>query len=243
MIALDNVTVEYKPFELDKPRTRVLNGVTAVFPPRASVAILGAAASGKTTLLQLLCGLLAPNRGQLIRTGSVSPPVGMVGARGSLTVGQYIHFVARCYSVNVASLRDFTVETAELNDMLNRPIMTLGVEQRARLHLILGYALPFDFYLFDGRVAVGDPAFRQKCLRLLVARSESSGIILATRKPEMARQFCRSGGVLYNGTLALFEDVENAIDYYGTILPASERRCTDVYYKPTEQLSETLNQD
>ncbi|MGG3914858.1 thiol reductant ABC exporter subunit CydD [Rossellomorea vietnamensis] len=46
-----------------------LQGVTAVFPTRSQVAVIGQSGAGKTTLLHLLAGLLDPSEGELLING------------------------------------------------------------------------------------------------------------------------------------------------------------------------------
>ncbi|HZV04611.1 MAG TPA: ATP-binding cassette domain-containing protein [Gemmataceae bacterium] len=231
MIVLENVNVDYRGYSLLKPPYRVLTGINAVLRPGDHVAILGGAGSGKTTLLRLLCGLKRPSSGRIIRESSASFPVGFGGAGGKMTVAQYIHFVAVCYAVDPKRLRDFAVEFAGIEKALDRRNAHLEADLKARLNVVLGYALPFDFYLFDNKVTASDKSFQRKCLALLEMRKRTSGIILATREPRLASRFCRSGGVLHNGRLTLFNHVEDAITFYNSVSPTEPRTSEDAYYR------------
>ncbi len=236
-IWLRNVGLEYRRDTLRSPRQRVFERVNAVIPDRSHVAILGAASSGKTTLLKLMCGALAPSRGVVAREGSVSFPVGFVGASGRVSVMQYIQFAAKCYGVDAKALLRYVVDFAGLEDVLHRPTGKLESERRSRLNMTLGYALPFDHYLFDQRIAVGDPEFRSKCLGLFEARRSTAGIVVATRHSALARQFCTSAYVLHKGSLIYFEDIDRAIDFYEEAEPNPIPRSADVYYRPAQTFS------
>jgi capsular polysaccharide transport system ATP-binding protein len=237
VIALKNVALEYRPDTWVAPQVNILHGVNVTFPTGSHVAILGGASSGKTTLLKILCGALPASNGIVYREGRVSFPVGIVGASGKVTVMQYIQFVAKCYCVEPKAFLRYVTDFAGLEDVLHRPTGKLDPDRRARLNMTIGYALPFEHYLFDARIAVGDPVFRKKCLSLFEARQRTSGIILATRRANLARQFCTSGAVLHAGSLTYFEDIDRAIDFYHEVEPNPAPRTSDVYYVPADAYS------
>ncbi|WP_299739795.1 thiol reductant ABC exporter subunit CydD [Rossellomorea sp. y25] len=62
-IKLCNVGFSYEDKGFD------LRGITAAFPPRSQVAIVGQSGAGKTTLLHLLAGLLDPSDGDIVIDG------------------------------------------------------------------------------------------------------------------------------------------------------------------------------
>ena len=120
----------------------------------------------------------------------------------------------------LAADSQFVLNFAGLRGVLHSPIQALGADMRRRLNFTLGFALPFEYYLFDGAMAFGDPAFRARALKALEERREAAGFILATRFPRLARGHFRNGAVLHDGKLHLFENLERAIAYYES-LPAA----------------------
>ena len=63
-IQIDNLTFQYP--DGDKP---VLKDITLDIPMGSSIAFVGGAGSGKTTLIDLILGLFAPTRGQVLQNG------------------------------------------------------------------------------------------------------------------------------------------------------------------------------
>jgi capsular polysaccharide transport system ATP-binding protein len=234
VISLKNVSFQYKADALTRRPSPVLTQVNASFPNRSRVAILGGPSSGKTTLLNIICGSLRPNHGRVERNGSVSFPVGFVGASSSISVLNYIKFVAKCYCIDPTSFVRYVVQFAELEDVLFRPTGKLGAARRSRLNMTIGYALPFDHYLFDARIAVDDPAFQSKCLKLFEARQTIAGTILATRKASFARQYCTSAVVIYRNSVVYFEDIDRGIEFYDAIEPDPHSSRKNAHYVPTE---------
>ena len=63
-IQIDNLTFQYP--DGDKP---VLKDITLDIPMGSSIAFVGGSGSGKTTLIDLILGLFAPTRGQVLQNG------------------------------------------------------------------------------------------------------------------------------------------------------------------------------
>jgi ABC-type multidrug transport system fused ATPase/permease subunit len=63
-IELKNVTVTY-----DSKNRPALDGIDLTIPNRATVALVGASGSGKTTIANLVCGLIAPSAGTISLDG------------------------------------------------------------------------------------------------------------------------------------------------------------------------------
>jgi NitT/TauT family transport system ATP-binding protein len=87
VVAEDVALLEIKDVEVDldlpgRPRTRLLDGVSLEVRPDEVVAVLGPTGSGKSTLVRVAAGLVAPNQGQVLVRGTAlrgaSPRVGVV---------------------------------------------------------------------------------------------------------------------------------------------------------------------
>lgn len=209
MIYLDGVTCLR---QIGKNSVVVLDQVSAELPTNRRFVILGQPAAGKTTLLQLISGELAPNRGEIRRFAKVSFPVGFQGGFDQqLTVAQNIEYVCNLYEADVNEVTDFVGKVLELDGGLKRPLRGLTRQQRNKLGFALGYGIPFDTYLIDGHIGSGDPAFRERCLQMLTARAERSGLIIATSVPAMARRLGDCGAVLFNGKLYVYADLATAL--------------------------------
>jgi NitT/TauT family transport system ATP-binding protein len=63
---------------------RALGGVTFSVCPREFICVLGPSASGKTTLLRILAGLLAPTEGSVRFAGGTTPRIGFVFQQANL---------------------------------------------------------------------------------------------------------------------------------------------------------------
>ncbi|WP_150120765.1 ATP-binding cassette domain-containing protein, partial [Sulfitobacter sp. HI0040] len=89
-------------------RKVIARGIDALFPSGRSVALLGRNGAGKSSLLKIIAGTMAAERGHVLRRGSVSWPVGFAGSfHPDLTGAQNVRFVARVYGVDTDELVAF----------------------------------------------------------------------------------------------------------------------------------------
>ena len=209
MIRLEGVT---KTFPLNGGRKVVLDTITATFPPRRSIALLGRNGAGKSTLLDIIAGTIRPTRGRVISNGSISYPVGFSGSfHPDLTGAQNTRFVARIYGVDTNALIRFVREFAELGPHFHMPFRSYSAGMKARLSFGVSMGIPFDTYLVDEVTSVGDGAFRRKSVDLLDDRRRRSGAIVVSHSPAMIRRICDMGAVLESGRLVFFDDLDEAL--------------------------------
>ncbi len=212
-----------KSFIRNGVRTVVADGIDVTFPARRTIGLLGRNGAGKSTLLRMIAGLVDPDRGDIIRRGSVSWPVGFAGSfHGDLTGAENVRFVARVYGVDTDALIDYAGGFSELGAQFNAPFRTYSAGMRARLAFAVSMGVPFDTYLVDEVTAVGDARFRAKSETVLAERLRSSGAIVVSHSLQMLARLCDGGAVLADGRLTWFDDIHDAIDLHRKLLGVAE---------------------
>lgn len=209
MIVLENLT---KIYVLQGSRKVVLNGVTAVFPSRVAVGLLGRNGAGKSTLLELIAGTILPTSGRILSDGRISFPVGFAGSfHPDMTGAQNVRFVARIYGVDTEALIDYVADFAELGVHFHLPIRSYSSGMRSRLTFGLSMGLKFDTYLIDEVTAVGDASFRRKSQAVFADRLRNAGAVFVSHSMNTLREMCTAGAVLDGGKLTYYPDIEEAI--------------------------------
>lgn len=209
MIRFENLS---KSFWVGGERRVVIDNLNITLPTGASLALLGRNGAGKSTLMQIIAGIMRPDRGRVISDGSISWPVAFGGSfHGELTGAQNVRFVARIYGVDTDSLIAFVEDFAELGKHFHMPVRTYSAGMKSRLTFGTSMGIRFDTYLVDEVTAVGDAAFRRKSQAVFRSRMERSGAILVSHNLRELRQFCESGIVLDKGQLHYFNDIDHAI--------------------------------
>jgi capsular polysaccharide transport system ATP-binding protein len=209
MIHLEKVTSLLSAGQI---RTRVLDQVTATLPTDRRFMLLGRHGAGKTTVIRLLAGLLEPTSGDISRYARVSFPVGFIGGfRPLMTVRQNLAYTAVLYGADPTEVVAFVAQVTRGGHMLDEIFGKLPQQFRLAFCYAVSYAIPFDVYLIDNFLSIGDDQFRKTCEAMFYERVKAAGFILATRNVELAKRIGDSCGILHAGRLVVYEDFEEGL--------------------------------
>lgn len=179
------------------------------------LAILGRNGQGKSTMIKILGGALAPTEGRVVWKMTNSWPIGFSGAfQGSLTGLDNIRFLSRVYRRDFNELLDRVDGFAELGSKLAMPVKHYSSGMRARLAFGLSLAIDFDCYLVDELIAVGDARFQRKCNEEMFERRGQRAFIMASHDMRTIGRVCDRALILEGGRAKMFTDVHEAIDIY-----------------------------
>jgi capsular polysaccharide transport system ATP-binding protein len=196
-------------------RQCVLDNVSIAFPRNKSIGILGHRGSGKSTLVKLITGALAPTSGAITRRCRVSFPVGYAGGMGRYMSGmENAKFLARLYGADIGEVQEFVAAFSGLGQALHEPLSTYSGEKRGRFLFSISYALPFDIYVGDGALAGGPPGFREQCLAYVQELRLKAGLIVVTGNTNVIRQHCDAVGVLYDRQIHYFETIREGLRFF-----------------------------
>ncbi len=208
MIRLIDVSKSYK---LGRGRKEVIRSVTCTFAHR-NIAIIGQNGAGKSTLLRLISGGELPDRGRIIREGSVSWPLGFTGGfNGSTTGADNTRFVSRIYGQDTDRVLEFVRDFSELGPFFDMPVGTYSSGMRARLAFGISMAVNFDWYLVDEITEVGDDRFKEKCRLAFKEKLVNSRIVMVSHSLATLRSYCDMAAVVLDGDVEIYEDLEEGI--------------------------------
>ncbi|WP_269220315.1 ABC transporter ATP-binding protein [Brevundimonas vesicularis] len=185
------------------------------------LAVLGRNGQGKSTLIKILGGALAPTTGRVRWHMSGSWPIGFGGGfQGSLSGLDNIRFLSRLYERPFDELLERVDDFAELGSKLSLPVKHYSSGMRARLAFGLSIAIEFDCYLVDELVAVGDARFQRKCREELFQRRSDRAFIMASHDMNLISKVCDRVLIIESGKARMFTDVEQAVDIYTSLRAA-----------------------
>jgi capsular polysaccharide transport system ATP-binding protein len=204
----------------------ILSGTDLDIPAGRSVALLGRQSAGKSTVLSLLAGNIAPHRGRIQRSSKVSYVAGFQGGfRVTQTGRQNIIFAARAYGADPQEVFDFVRSVTGFGAALDVPLRLLSLPNRNNLSYVLAYALSFDIYLFDnviGPILSEIPDFAGICQEMYQRRMADAGCIIATRNPYVAQKYCDCAILLRDRQLLFFDDLREAVAIFNNDLLAAD---------------------
>ncbi|MEM6637529.1 MAG: ATP-binding cassette domain-containing protein [Pseudomonadota bacterium] len=205
-----------KSFWTGTRRKIILDRASFRVEPGNSLGILAPNGTGKTTLINMMCGLEKPDEGTITRDCRVSFPLGfMGGVVGKHTAAENSRYIARLYGLDPDYVEAFCRWLCGLEEYFDQPLGTYSAGMRARLSFSLMLALDFDLYLIDeGMPATTDVEFNRRAASILRERLERTTVVIVSHDAAVLEKFCRSAAVLKQGTLYTFDTLEEARALY-----------------------------
>ena len=165
----------------------VLRNFNCSFPSGKIIGLLGPNGCGKTTLIKLICGLLAPNSGEIYVCGEkqsektcalVSYLPERTYFNSWMKVDELIEYFREFYS-------DFDERIArkmlsDLNIDTTSRLKTLSKGTKEKVQLVLVMARRAKLYLLDEPIAGVDPAARDYILQTIIGNYNPEATVIIT---------------------------------------------------------------
>ncbi|MGI8777149.1 MAG: ABC transporter ATP-binding protein [Acidimicrobiales bacterium] len=182
-----------------------LRDVSLSVDPGEMLGVVGGNGSGKTTLLRSMAGTLRPTKGHVKRTGRVSSLDALgAGIARDLTGRENLLIVGVLLGMRRAEVRDRFDEIAAFaelpDDVLRSPLYTYsdGMSLRLAISIVL-HSAP-SVLLVDEVLAVGDDAFRRKCVaRVHALQAGGAAVVLVSHDLPVIEEHCDRVAVLSDG--------------------------------------------
>lgn len=163
--------------------------------PGESVAILGRNGSGKSTALRLIAGVYEPTSGIVRTRGRVAAVIELgagfhpelTGTENVALYGAIMGLTSRQLAARLAAIEAF----ADIGDFVSMPVKYYSSGMQARLAFAVAVCVEHEILVIDEVLAVGDEAFRAKCLDyLLEYRRRGGTLVVASHDLEQVRRLC-----------------------------------------------------
>ncbi|MGR3370527.1 MAG: ABC transporter ATP-binding protein [Sagittula sp.] len=213
MLEFDSVS---KSFWTGSHRKIILDRVSFRITRGRSLGILAPNGTGKTTLINMMCGLEKPDEGQVRRNAKISFPLGYMGGVVSRhSAFENSRYIARLYGLDPEYVEAFCRWLCNLGEYFDQPIGTYSSGMRARFSFALMLALDFDLYLIDeGMPNSTDVEFNRKAGEILRERLERTTTVIVSHQPKTLEAFAQEAAVLMDGKLHMFDTLEEAKQLY-----------------------------
>lgn len=212
-VALDNVSFEVKKGE--------------------SFGIIGRNGSGKSTMLQILAGIIKATSGEIEVNGRIAALLELGSGFNPESTGyENIYMNAAILGVSKEEIDakvDQIIEFADIGDFVNQPVKTYSSGMFVRLAFAVAINVDADILLIDEALAVGDVFFRQKCYKKLdELKAEGKTIILVSHGMNEVEQFCDRVLLLNKSKELMCGDSKEAVKRYYLLDQHQEKRNTPV---------------
>lgn len=181
--------------------------------------ILGPNASGKTTLLKLIAGILKPTQGEIKVNGHMIAFMQLgLGFQDELTALENIYLYAAFLGMGKReTLKKLgqIVEFSELKDFLNMKLRYFSTGMRARLAFSVVMQAHTDIVLLDEFLTVGDIYFQKKCLAALENfQKQGRTIVVVSQSLDNIKKLCERALLLDKGRQVVGGEVGAVVERY-----------------------------
>jgi lipopolysaccharide transport system ATP-binding protein len=167
--------------------------------------LIGHNGAGKSTLLKVLNGLIPPDTGRITMKGRVCALIELnAGFNPILTGRENIYNQAALLGFSKSETDgkfDRIVEFAEIGDFLDMPVQNYSSGMKVRLGFAVAAQMEPDVLIIDEVLAVGDVAFRFKCLNAIGELMKRAAVIFVTHTMPQVFRICNEVVVLDHGSV------------------------------------------
>jgi ABC-type polysaccharide/polyol phosphate transport system ATPase subunit len=193
--------------------------------PGESLGVIGPNGAGKTTMLKLLSNITQPTIGQIVVQGRVSSLIELgAGFHPELTGRENIYLNGVILGLTRHEIRrklDAIVAFSELERFIDTPVKRYSSGMYVRLGFAVAVHVEADILLVDEVLAVGDAAFRQKCLaRMESLQKSGTTIIFVSHNMAQVQRLCQRALLLLRGRVHFLGETAKALSAYEKIVYA-----------------------
>lgn len=205
-------------------KKRVLEGITFSLRQGERLGIVGRNGSGKTTLLRLVCAITEPEKGIVLRHGTLAPVLSLgAGLEPELSGAENIRLLAALAGMPAEQekiVQTFVADFAELDAAtLRLQVKRYSSGMMARLSFAVAMAQNPDLLVVDEALAVGDAAFQQKCYDAFEHYCAKGGsLLLVSHAAGEIRRLCTRALLLEGGSLLADGPVNTTLQAYEQLL-------------------------
>lgn len=168
--------------------------------------LIGRNGAGKSTLLKMLNGLIKPDKGRITMRGRVGALIELgAGFNPILTGRENIYVNAAVLGIpkrQVDQIIDDIIDFAEIHDFVDTPVQNYSSGMRVRLGFAIAAQLRPNILLIDEVLAVGDTAFRRRCINHLQKMLPDIALIFVSHQMRQVEQICDRAIYLESGKIA-----------------------------------------
>ncbi len=231
-IEVNHLTKVYKIFDTPGKRFRyhmfhtkegrdfvALDDISFTVKKGESFGIIGRNGSGKSTMLQILAGILKQTSGEVKVNGKVAALLELGSGFNPESTGiENIYMNAAILGIKKsdidAKVNDI-IEFADIGDFINQPVKTYSSGMFVRLAFSVAINVDAEILLIDEALAVGDVFFRQKCYKKLnELKEKGTTIILVSHGMNEVEQFCDRVLLLSKSKFVMCGNSREAVQHY-----------------------------
>jgi lipopolysaccharide transport system ATP-binding protein len=205
--------------ERDRHEIWALRDVSFSIPRGEVVGLIGRNGAGKSTLLKILSHIIEPTSGRARIRGRFASLLEIgTGFHPDLTGRENVYLSGAILGMRRCEIDrrfDQIVAFSEIERFLDTPVKHYSSGMYVRLAFAVAAHLDTEILLVDEVLAVGDAAFRQKCLGAMSPTANKGRTVLfVSHNMDAIRSLCGQVHCFDHGQLVFSGPASEAIDHY-----------------------------
>lgn len=230
-IKVQNVTKEYDLFKTqtdklksffsiktDSPHFWSLMGVSFEVKPGEALGLIGVNGSGKSTISNIISGIIPQTSGQVDVKGDTSIVAINAGLRKNLSGRENIRLKSLMQGLSneqIDDLMDDIISFADIGDFVDQPVKSYSSGMKSRLGFSIAVHINPDILIIDEALSVGDDTFYQKCVdKIADFKAQGKTIIFVSHSLKQIEFLCDRVAWINYGKLKMIGETQMVTDQY-----------------------------
>ena len=233
-ITVNNVTKIYPIYKKNSDRVRevlslthktynrpfyALNGISFEIEKGETVGIIGTNGSGKSTILKIITGVVAPTSGSIKVDGKVSALLELgagfdleyTGIENIYMNGSILGYTREEMDQKIPEILEF----ADIGDFVYQQVKTYSSGMLVRLAFALAINVNPEVLIIDEALAVGDAFFQAKCFtKLEEIKERGTTILFVSHDIISVKKLCKRAIWIEKGNLREIGDAKDVCEHY-----------------------------
>lgn len=210
-----------------------LKGVSLDVFKGETVGIVGRNGSGKSSLLQIICGTLTPTNGDVTANGRIAALLELgAGFNPEFTGRENVYLNAAVLGLSDEEVKarfDEIAAFADIGDFIERPTKTYSSGMLIRLAFAVAINVDPEILVIDEALSVGDELFQRKCFaKIEKIKERGATILFVSHSGGTVIELCDRAMLMDRGEGLLVSDPKTVIEAYQKLLYSAADKAEEV---------------